>query len=304
MARENLGLTVGPVQFNWPAQRLADFYARVADEAPVDCVVIGETVCSKRAPFYADRLPAIIDRLERAGKKVVLTSLIMITLERERRAARELCEQAEHEIEIADLSMLRHLEAGPAFSVGPTVNVYNEATLAFLARLGARSFCLPPELPFASVETLARTRPERVGIEVWAFGRMPLAISGRCTHARIHGLTKDSCQFVCEKDADGLAARTLDGADFLAVNGVQTLSHKYANLAADIDRIADAGVTSFRLSPQSGNFVAVARAFADAIEKRIFTEEALGKIAQAAAGAEFTNGFLFGSCGAAPLVIA
>jgi len=73
-------------------------------------------------------------------------------------------------------------------------------------------------------------------------------------NARVHGLSKDSCQFVCAKDADGLAVRTLDGADFLAVNGVQTLSHKYCNLIGDLDMLAKAGVTSLRLSPHTGDF--------------------------------------------------
>lgn len=35
---------------HWPADRLADFYRRIADEAPVDRVHIGEVVCGKRMP--------------------------------------------------------------------------------------------------------------------------------------------------------------------------------------------------------------------------------------------------------------
>jgi collagenase-like PrtC family protease len=45
-------LTLGPLLFNWPAERWRDFYARIADEAPVDRVVLGEVVCSKRQPFH------------------------------------------------------------------------------------------------------------------------------------------------------------------------------------------------------------------------------------------------------------
>jgi collagenase-like PrtC family protease len=298
-------LTLGPLQFNWPAQRFADFYAAVADEAPVDRVAIGELVCSKRAPFYADRVPAAIERLERGGKEVVLTSLALITLERERRAAHELFDSASHEVEINDLTLMNWARQGTPFSVGPLVNVYNEATLSFLARRGARRICLPPELPFASVETLAKAAKDSgVGVEVWAYGRIPLAISGRCYHARAHGLSKDSCQFVCEKDPDGLPTRTLDGVDFLAINGVQTLSCKYANLIGDLGRLAEAGVTGLRLSPHGGDFVAVTRAFAEAAAGRWSPQEALARIRKAAPEVEFTNGFLFGACGAAPLVSA
>jgi collagenase-like PrtC family protease len=302
VAERIFDLNVGPLQFNWPAQKFADFYAAVADEAPVDRVVIGELVCSKRAPFYEDRLPEAIERLERGGKQVILASLALVTLERERRAARETFAQTAHEVEINDLTLMNWAREGKPFSVGPLVNVYNEATLAFLARSGARRVCLPPELPFASVETIAKAAKDiDVAIDVWAYGRIPLAISGRCYHARAHGLSKDSCQFVCEKDPDGLATRTLDGVDFLAINGVQTLSFKYANLIGDLGRLAGAGVAGLRLSPHDGDFIAVAKAFADVSEGRISAKEGLSRLRNAARGAEFTDGFLFGDFGAAPL---
>ena len=53
-ARPRMNLTLGPVLFNWPVGRWVDFYARVADEAPVDRVCLGEVVCSKRQPFKDD----------------------------------------------------------------------------------------------------------------------------------------------------------------------------------------------------------------------------------------------------------
>ena len=59
-------LTLGPLLFNWKPERRRDFYFRVADEAPVDCVYLGEVVCSKREPFFVDDLPAIAERLAAA----------------------------------------------------------------------------------------------------------------------------------------------------------------------------------------------------------------------------------------------
>ena len=78
-------LTLGPVLFNWAPEAWRDFYFRIADEAPVDTVVIGEIVCSKRSPFIADHLPVVVDRLAAAGKQVTLASLILVSLPRERR---------------------------------------------------------------------------------------------------------------------------------------------------------------------------------------------------------------------------
>jgi collagenase-like PrtC family protease len=292
-------LTIGPVLFNWSADALVDFYARIADEAPVERVVVGEVVCSKRLPFFADRIPSIVERLERAGKTVALTSLALPTLERERRAARELALGSDREVEIEDLTLMRWMTPEKPFAVGPLVNVYNEQTLAYLVGRGARRFCAPPELPIASVETLARAaRGLGAALEVWSYGRIPLAISSRCYHARVHSLSKDSCQFVCGQDLDGLPVKTLDGDDFLIVNGVQTLSYVHCALIGDLDRLAAAGVAALRLSPHSGDFVAVTQAFADVAEGRISAEEGLARLKTIAPAADFSNGFLFGDRGA------
>jgi collagenase-like PrtC family protease len=305
LTQKRFSLTVGPLLFNWTADEFSDFYARIADEAPVDRVTIGESVCSKRTPYYEDRIPAAVERLQRGGKEVILSSLAMVTLEREKRAAHELFDQTALEVELNDLTLMNWAKPETPFSIGPLVNVYNEATLGFLARQGARRFCLPPELPFASVVVLAAAAATcGAEIELWAYGRIPLAISGRCYHARVHGLSKDSCQFVCARDADGLAVRTLDGANFLAVNGVQTLSHTYCNLIGDLDTLAKAGVTSLRLSPHTGDFIGVTRTFAEVASGALSASEGLDRLRQSAPQAAFSDGFLFGDCGAAVLTVA
>ncbi len=290
-------LTLGPLLFNWPADRWSDFYARIADEAPVDRVCLGEVVCSKRLPFYADRLAEAVERLQRGGKQVVLSSLALITLPRERRAAAELFQNGA--VEVNDLTLLAYLAAGEAFSVGPLVNVYNEGTLAFLAGRGATHVCLPPELPLASVAPLAVTA-EALGVtlEVWAFGRVPLALSGRCYHARVHSLAKDSCQFVCGKDPDGLPVATLDDEPFLAVNGIQTLSHAYAAALENLGALTGAGLSTFRLSPQDCDMVRVARLFRDALDGRLTPAAAMQALGAMLPGAAFCNGFLSGRPGA------
>lgn len=292
-------LTLGPLLFNWTADQWTDFYARIADEAPVDRVCIGEVVCSKRLPFYVDRIPQAIERLERAGKVVVLSSLALVTLRRERNMCADLAASGDVELEVNDLTMLAHLAPGRPFAVGPLVNVYNEGTLEYLATRGANHVCLPPELPFESLAVLAR-KAASLGLpaEVWAFGRLPLAISGRCYHARVHRLAKDNCQFVCGDDPDGLKVETLDGEDFLAINGVQTLSFTHCNLIGDIDRLCAAGISSFRLSPHSCDMVAASRLFRRTLNREIDTCAAVDGLAKLMPEATFSNGFLAGTCGA------
>lgn len=288
-------LTLGPVLYHWSPERWRDFYYRIADEAPVDAVVVGEAVCSKRAPFKQDHIPAVVERLEAAGKRVLHSSLILISLPRERRQTRELMQSDEAEVEINDLTCLAGLAQKP-FAVGPFVNVYNEATAGFLAERGATRICLPPELPLPAVAAIAGAVPQ-LAIEVFAFGKVPLAISARCYHARAHKLTKDNCRFVCEKDPDGMPVKTLDGAGFLSVNGVQTLSDSCASLLSDVPALRRAGVASLRLSPQCCDMVAVARLFRDVVDGRMEPEEAERLLGEIYPDVSLSNGFLHGKAG-------
>lgn len=282
-------LSLGPVFFNWSGEALRDFYFRMADEAPVDTVYVGEVVCFKRAPFFADYVPEVIERLQRAGKAVVLSSLALVANDREAAAMGALAEEAHLLVEANDLGMARAL-AGRPHTIGPFINVYNEDTLRYLAERGAVRACLPPELPSASLAALARTSP--ITLEVQVFGRVPLAISARCFHARAHGLHKDGCQFVCGNDPDGLEVRTLDDEAFLAVNGTQTLSHTCLNLMDELAMLQAAGIARFRLSPQRTDMVAVARAFRDVLDGRREAAAASAAVAAHVPDMPFSNGFV------------
>jgi collagenase-like PrtC family protease len=292
MKEQAMQLTLGPVLYHWSPERWRDFHYRIADDAPVDTVVVGEAVCSKRAPFKQDLLSGVVERLEDAGKQVVHASLILVSLARERRQTRELMAAEGVMVEVNDLTCLATLANRPHV-IGPFINVYNEATARFLAARGARCICLPPELPLAAVETIAAALPG-TEIEVFAFGKVPLAISARCYHARAHNLAKDNCRFVCEQDADGMPVRTLDDAGFLSVNGVQTMSHSCASLLRDIPMLRRAGVASLRLSPQDCDMVAVAKLFREAADGHLEAREAEERLAGIYPDVPFANGFLHG----------
>ena len=289
-------LTLGAVLYNWEPEVWRDFYFRIADEAPVDIVCVGEVVCSKRLPFFRDFVPEVVERLIAGGKEVMLSSLALVTLGRERKQTASLVQDSDLLVEVNDVTALAYL-CGRAHAIGPYVNVYNEATLTWLARNGARRVCLPPELPAASIAALAKACPE-VELEVWSFGRVPLAISARCYHARLHKLTKDNCQFVCGKDPDGLPTDTLDGQEFLTVNGVQTLSSTYANLIGNLTELASMGVASCRISPQTCDMVAVAKIFREVADGRVHAEEGTGiLLSLCGGGSSFSNGFFRGDAG-------
>ena len=290
-------LTLGPVLYLWEGEKWRDFYFRIADEAPVTQVFLGETVCSKRFHFTEPHLAEVIERLENAGKQIVLSTLALVTLERESRHVRSLIADSPYPVEANDLSALGMLRGTPHV-IGPMVNVYNAATARLLASRGATAICLPPELPVESVNRIVADTPD-VEFEVFAFGRMPLAISARCAHARSKGNIKDNCQFVCKDDPDGLAVKTLDQQSFLALNGVQTVSHTCQSLLGELHDLVEAGVSRFRLSPQDCDMVAVARIYDDVLSGRCDADDGIEQMQRIYPGVPLSNGFHHGREGAA-----
>ena len=290
-------LTMGPVLFNWPAETWRDFYFRIADEAPVDVVYVGETVCLKRMPFIEPHLADVAERLENAGKEVVFSTLALVMNAQERKALASMAAGDGYAVEVNDISALTHL-SGREHVIGPYINVYNEGTLTHLAKSGATRVCLPPELPESAFPALAAKAGElNISLEVFAYGRMPLALSARCYHARSHNLTKDNCQFVCDQDPDGLSLRTMDAEDFLAINGIQTMSHSCQNLIPDMTRLQEKGISHFRLSPHSCDMVKVAELFRNVLDGETGAEDANAALGELSFEAPFCNGYLHGLTG-------
>lgn len=284
-------IALGPVLFNWPADLWRDFYFRIADEAPVGTVYVGEVICSKRAPLFSDHLVTVIERLEACGKRVVLSSLSETVLKLDRKIVESVCAETVRPVEANDASALYHLRGRP-HRIGALLNVYSAQTLRTLAARGACHVCLPGELPAESIAEICTSAVELgVGVEVTVFGRQQLALSARCYHARAHGRTKDTCQFVCENDPDGFTLSTLNGTRFLVVNGIQTMSHDYLSLMGEVPALVDMGVTALRVSPQSCDMVAVARAFDGVARGRISPAEGQATLEALGIEAPFANGF-------------
>lgn len=281
-------LSLGPLLFHWSPEKIRDFYYRIADEAPVDSVHVGEAVCAKRLPLVEKALEDARERLLAAGKEVVLSTLAMIADEKDMTYTARLAQQRGLLVEANDVSALSYLDGLPHM-IGPFVNVYNEETLNFLAARGAERICLPPELYREAIAALAERTD--IALEVFAFGRIPLALSARCYHARVNDLHKDNCRFVCNQDPDGMIVKTLTGEPFLAVNGVQTLSFAYNNLIGELADLRTIGVNRFRLSPHDTDMVAVATTFRDTLDGVIDPEKAQRRLAEEMPEAHFANGF-------------
>ena len=284
-------LTLGPVLFNWPVECWRDFYFQIADEAPVETVFLGEVICSKRAPLFDPYLEEVVTRLENGGKKLVYSTLAQVTSNIDRRQMKRVATSQDMFIEANDASALWHLEGRP-HAIGPYMNAYNEDSLEFFADNGARSICLPPEVPANGIAELSKKAKQiGVALEVQVYGRMPLALSARCYHARAHDRTKDSCQFICDKDMDGMVLDTLEDKPFLAINGIQTLSFTCLNLVNELSELVESGIKYFRISPQSTGTLETCKAFRAVLDHQLSATEASEIIRENGIDVPFANGF-------------
>ena len=245
-------LTLGPLQYFWPRQRVLDFYAAMA-ALPLDVIYLGETVCSKRRELRGGDWLALARELAASGREVVLSALTLIEAESELASLKRLVENGEFAVEANDMSAVQLLsERGLPFIVGPGINLYNQRALALLRRAGMTRWVPGVEQGREQLAEIrqaadAGTLPE---IELIAWGRLPLAYSARCFTARAHDLAKDDCGFRCLDDPDGLSLATRDGAPFLRINGIQVQSEAVCDLAPEIDELRAAGVDLLRLYPQ------------------------------------------------------
>lgn len=290
-------LTLGPILFHWPMETKRDFYFRIADESPVDTVYLGEVICSKRAPFMEPYYDEIAERLKRGGKQVVFSSLAEVMIARERKMTEGLCTLDNYDVEANDTSALYHLRGQP-HRLGQYCNVYNEETLLHLCSKGAYHATLPAELPRESLVELGKSaKALGITLEVQVTGRVGLALSARCYHARAHNRVKDNCQYVCEQDSDGMELKTIAGQNFLCINGIQTLSYNHLNLIPQIPELLDMGISYFRISPHSRHNYDIISIAHHVIEGTLTGTTAAERIRSLLGDIPCTNGFYYHKAG-------
>src|SRR5690606_18859433 len=125
-----------------------------------------------------------------AGKEVVLSTQVLLEGEADLRRLRRLVEQGDCVVEANDLGAVALAARRVPFVAGMHLNVYNEDALAYHTELGAIRWVPPVESDGAASLDLHSKRVPGMQTEIFAYGRMPLAISARCFTARHYGLPK------------------------------------------------------------------------------------------------------------------
>lgn len=290
-------LALGPLLYYWPRQQVFDFFETVAACEAIDIVYLGETVCSRRHELRLDDWIELATRLAAAGKEAILSTQTLIESESDLKTLRRIVETGDFRIEANDMGAVHLLAAARRrdWIAGPTLNVFNPATLALLIDEGASRWAVPPEMAGENIAGLRASLSAPVETEVFAYGRLPLAYSARCFTARHHNLQKDACEFRCMEDADGMLLRTREGKAFLTLNGIQTQSAQVYNLLGDLPLLADHAEV-LRISPQNAHTLEIAALFRAVLDQRIAPAEA--REASLALMPEAPcNGFWYGHAG-------
>ena len=248
-------LSLAPIGYFWPKARVEAFYREVA-QSPLDRVYLGETVCSKRRELSLGDYLGIARELRDAGKEVVLSTLTLLEAAGELREVQRYCDQSDYMIEANDMAAVQGaFEQGHAFVVGNAINCYNPSTLIQLLDLGMKTWNPPVEMSrewlsdvLASAEVQAIRN--RLEVEVFSFGYLPLAYSARCFTARSEDRPKDDCRLCCINYPNGRVVYSQDNEPLFTLNGIQTQSGQRYNLLNDIDSMRGL-VDIVRLSPQA-----------------------------------------------------
>ena len=279
-----LRISLGPLLYYWPRATVFAFYEEAASW-PVDTVYLGETVCSKRHEMRPDDWMSIARALAGRGKQVVLSTFELIESEGDLRMVRRLAGNGEFLVEANDLGAVKRLAGKGPFVAGPYLNIYSRPTLDVFRSLGATRWVVPLEVSRDGVREILSGEDAAIETEVFAHGRLPLAVSARCFTARYNNVTKDDCAFRCIEHPDGLVVSTQDDEPFLALNGLQTQSARVQDLAAELPAMTRLGVGIARVSPQSAHTGDVVRAYRDVADGRLAPADAVRALSTWASGA-------------------
>ena len=287
-------LSLGPILNYWQRNEVQKFY-ELSLEWPVDIYYIGEVVCSRRHEMRQDDWLDIAAMLGSEGREVILSSQALLESESDLKRLRKLADNGIFSIEANDIGAV-HLARGHSFVAGTHLNIYNTETLDLLSQLGAYRWIPQVEMSGLQIKSILEDTESEIETEIFAYGRLPLALSSRCFTARHYDLPKDDCQFKCLDHPVGLKLKTREAQDFLTLNGIQTQSSSVHCLLNEIDEIKSMGVDILRISPQPTGTGDILNAYHELLNQNIDTQTAQQRLKIHSIDA-LCNGYWHGTAG-------
>ncbi len=287
-------ISLGPILFEWKREDVLAFYEEAA-KMDVDTVYLGEVVCAKKLGLSVKDIAGVANMLTEAGKKVVLSSLAVVSNEKELGLVRALV-GLPYAIEANDMSVFNMVDPlKREVYCGPHITTYNAPSIEFLKGLGVRRVCFPVELPAEAVAY--NIKETGIEAEVFAWGRVPLAFSWRCYTSRAHGLLKTNCRHNCADNPGGIMIRTMEGEPIFTINGTSILSAATLSLSGETEDLGAMGVKALRISPQFEGTGEVVRVFRERLNKDISADEAAARLKGLALDGGVVNGWYHGLAG-------
>lgn len=286
-------LTIGPILYEWKREEVLRFYEEAAS-MPVDRVYIGEVVCTKRRALTFDDIGWVRDSLVKAGKKVTLSSLAVVSNEEEIAFTRRLCDMHDS-VEANDVSALNIVDSSKTeVFAGPHITAYNAPSIDFLKTVGVRRVTLPVELPRESVAH--NIRHGGLETEVFVHGHLPLAFSWRCYTSRAYGLSKTECKHHCAAYPEAMELKTMDGLPLFRANGTSILSADVYTLIDSVEDLQRLGASALRISPQYKGTARTAAVYRGRMDGKIDATAAIGRLKEICGNA-LCNGWYHGKAG-------
>lgn len=289
-------LSLGPILYYWPYQKVADFYQQ-AIQSSVDIIYLGEAICSKRQELRTQDWLMLAAELAESGKEVVLSTLALIEARSELSTLRKICDNSGCLIEANDMAAVELISNQKLpFVAGTSINIYNAYTLQVLYRAGLKRWVMPVELNRTALENILIDAKklgfsEDIETEIFSYGRLPLAYSARCFTARAKDLPKDNCQLACLEYPDGIPLHTQENQSLFTINGIQTQSGQIYNLLGDCANMRELGVDIVRISPTGTDTFDVVEKFSQAINGEVVSGQLITSDLQ---NKEYCNGYWYG----------
>ncbi|MGZ9897636.1 U32 family peptidase [Shewanella gaetbuli] len=242
-------LSLGPLTYCWDKTTVEDYYQNIA-HTNIDTVYLGEVVCNRRRELKLADYLDIANQLVDSGKNVVLSTMTLIESSSELTELKRIIDNGRFAIEANDMSAVHMAhQANVPFVCGPSLNLYNRASIDIMQKLGMTRFVMPYELSKKWLSQVLSHAPASFEVEVLGHGYMPLAHSARCFTAKHHNKPKLECDIICKQHPKGLLTQTQESQALLRINGIQTQSAAKVNLINEMPDMQKMGVDFWRLSP-------------------------------------------------------